>query len=147
MRNIISLVIKIKKKSKKGGSMKKIILKEFEKCYLIIDIVFYNIICIIGLIVLSTDGLDLISLIKYFYLLFFVIAFFATLAYFSNRRKGDYEFLLYAFINVYVGTFALVYINYNNPWLILGCSMLVYTIANSLNRAAIRYVLPAPKLP
>ena len=55
MRNIISLVIKIKKKSKKGGSMKKIILKEFEKCYLIIDIVFYNIICIIGLIVLSTD--------------------------------------------------------------------------------------------
>ena len=114
--------------------MKKIIIKEFEKCYLIIDIVFYNIICIIGLVVLTTDGLDLISLIKYFYLLFFVIAFFATLAYFSNRRKGDYEFLLYAFINVYVGTFALVYINYNNPWLILGCSMLVYTIANSLNR-------------
>lgn len=114
--------------------MNKVILKEFDKPYIIIDIIFYNLICLVGIVILTVRGMELMSLIKYFYLLFFVLAFISTIAYFSNRKPDDYEYLLYAFINVYVGTFALVYIDYENPWFILGCAMLVYTIANSLNR-------------
>lgn len=114
--------------------MNKVVLKEFDKPLIIIDIIFYNLICLVGVVILTVKGMELMSLIRYFYLLFFVLAFISTIAYFANRKPDDYEYLLYAFINVYVGTFALVYIDYKNPWFILGCAMLVYTIANTLNR-------------
>jgi len=114
--------------------MNKVIFKESDKKFIIIDILFNIILCLIGLCVLKTTGIEYIKVLRYFYLIFYVVAFFSLIAYFSNRRKGDYELLYFAFINVYVGSFALIYRDYQNSYFILGCSVLIYTIANLYNR-------------
>ena len=114
--------------------MKKEVFRESKKYFLIVDIILYNLICLVGILVLCSKELDFINTLRYFYLIFFVIAFISVVAYFVNRRKDDYEFLFYALINVYVGAYSLIYVNYKETWFILGSSLLVYTIANILNK-------------
>lgn len=121
--------------------IKKEIIKESKKCYLIVDIVFYIIICLIGSEVLFLNELKYVSTLKYLYLIFYIIAFFSVVAYFVNRRKHDYEFLYFALINIYAGSFVLIYSNYLSPNFIVGCSLLIYTIMNGFNKGIHAYRL------
>ncbi len=114
--------------------MKKVLFNETRKYMVIVDIILYNLICIIGITILRTEGLEFLNPLNYCFVIYFVIAFLSLIAYFSNRRKDDYEFLLFALINIYVGSFSLIYSAYKQFWIILGCAMLVYTIANLLNK-------------
>lgn len=114
--------------------MKKEVIKESKKCYLIVDIIFYLLICVLGLIVLTLNGIEAVSILKYLYLIFYSLGFLSLIAYFINRRENDFEFLYFGLINIYVGTFTLVYRNYSNAHFILGNSVLIYTIANALNK-------------
>lgn len=114
--------------------MKKVLFRETDKCLLIVDIILYNLICLIGIAILYTEGIEYLNPLNYCFVIFFIVAFFSLIAYFSNRRKDDYEFLLFGLINIYVGSFSLIYSTYKQFWIILGCAMLVYTIANILNK-------------
>lgn len=114
--------------------MKKEIIRESKKCHLIVDIAFYLIICFIGATILDIKRLSEVNTLNYLYLIFYIIGFFAVLAYFANRRKEDYEFLYFGLINVYVGSFALIYSNFSNPHFIVGCALLIYTISNAFNK-------------
>ena len=114
--------------------MNKVILKEFEKKYVIIDIIFYCLIVALGFVLLNFGEMGLSNPIKYAPYMFYTIAFFSILAYFANRRKDEYELLLFGFINVVVATFILVYTAYPDSGFILADAVLLYSIANVLNK-------------
>ena len=114
--------------------MNKVVLKEFEKKYLIVDIVFYVVLVILGFVLLNFAEMGLSNPIKHAPSMFYSIAFFSILAYFVNRRKDEYEFLLFGFINVVTATFILVYTNYPDSGFILADAVLLYSIANVLNK-------------
>ena len=114
--------------------MNKVILKEFEKKHIIFDIIFYCVFVILGFILLNIGDIGVINVITYAPYLFYTIAFFSILAYFINRCKDEYELLLFGFINVVVGTFILVYTAYPNSGFILADAVLLYSIANVLNK-------------
>ena len=114
--------------------MNKVFIKEFEKRYVMVDIIFYCLLVALGFTLLNCGEMGLTNPIKHAPWLFYSIAFFAILAYFINRRKDEYEFLLFGFINVVVGTFILVYTYYPDSGFILADAILLYSIANVLNK-------------
>ena len=114
--------------------MNKVVLKEFERKHIIVDIVFYCLLVILGFVLLNFGEMGLSNPIKHAPCMFYSIAFFSILAYFVNRRKDEYEFLLFGFINVVVGTFILVYTAYPDSGFILADAVLLYSIANVLNK-------------
>ncbi len=114
--------------------MKKIIISETDKYIVFVDIALYLIIAIMGFVILSMKDISSYYTLRYLYVAFFIVAFFAVVAYFTNRRKGDYEFLFFALINVIVGAFSLINANFYCNYFILGCSILMYSIANTLNK-------------
>ena len=114
--------------------MNKVILKEFDRKYIIVDIIFYCLLVLLGFILLNFAEMGLSDPIKYAPFMFFSIAFFSIFAYFVNRRKDEYEFLLFGFINVVVATFILVYTAYPDSGFILADAVLLYSIANVLNK-------------
>jgi len=114
--------------------MKKIIISETDKYIVFVDIVLYLIIAIMGFVILSMKDISSYYTLRYLYVAFFIVAFFAVVAYFTNRRKDDYEFLFFALINVIVGAFSLINANFYCNYFILGCSILMYSIANTLNK-------------
>ncbi len=114
--------------------MNKVVLKEFEKKYIIVDIIFYCVLVVLGFMLLNFAEMGLSNPIKHAPFMFFSIAFFSILAYFVNRRKDEYEFLLFGFINVVVATFILVYTAYPDSGFILADAVLLYSIANVLNK-------------
>ena len=89
MRNIISLVIKIRMNIKRvvGDSMKKVIVTETDRYIIFVDIVLYLVIALMGFVILSIKDIDGAYTLKYLYVAFYVVAFFAVAAYFINRRK------------------------------------------------------------
>lgn len=114
--------------------MNKVFIKEFEKRYVMVDIIFYCLLVALGFTLLNCGEMGLTNPIKHAPWLFYSIAFFSILAYFVNRRKDEYEFLLFGFINVVVGTFILVYTYYPDSGFILADAILLYSIANVLNK-------------
>lgn len=114
--------------------MNKVVLKEFQKKYIIVDIVFYIIFVVLGFTLLNFAEMGLTNPIKYGACIFYTLAFFSILAYFVNRRKDDYEFLLFGFINVVTATFILIYTAYPDSGFILSDAVLLYSIANVLNK-------------
>ena len=114
--------------------MNKIVLKEFERKHVIIDIVFYTVFVILGFKLLSCGDVSPHSSILYVPFLFYTLAFFSLIAYFINRRKDDYEYLLFGFINVVTATFVLIYTAYPDSGFILSDAVLLYSIANVLNK-------------
>ena len=114
--------------------MNKVILKEFERKYLIVDILFYSVFVVLGFLLLNCSDVGIEDPIQYGPYLFYLLAFFSLLAYFVNRRKDDYELLLFGFINVVTATFILIYTNYPDSGFIMGDAVLLYSIANVLNK-------------
>ena len=87
--------------------MKKVIITETDRYIIFVDIVLYLVIALMGFAILAFPDVNNQYTLKYLYVAFFIVAFFAIAAYFTNRRKDDYEFLFFAVINVVVGAFAL----------------------------------------
>ena len=114
--------------------MKNIIIKEFDKTYLILDVMLYTVYVVTGFILLNFSDIELLNPIRYASPLFFMFGFFALLTYFLNRRDGDYESLLLGFINVCVGAFILIYVSFPNSAFIMADAVLVYSIANVINK-------------
>ena len=114
--------------------MKKVVVTETDKYIIFVDIVLYLVIALMGFAILSINDINGIYTLKYLYVAFYVVAFFSVAAYFINRRKGDYEFLFFGLINVVVGSFAMINSNFYCNYFILGCSILIYSIANTINK-------------
>ena len=114
--------------------MKKEVIKEFDRTVLSIDIMLYVIFITVGFILLHFSEIELINPIKYASPLFYMFGFFSLLAYFLNRRPGDYELLIFGFINVCVGSFVLIYMSFPDTGFILADAVLVYSLANVINK-------------
>lgn len=114
--------------------MKKEIIKEYNGRLLVLDIMLYCIIAVTGYILLSLNSETLLDPVKYVPSLFYTFGFFSLLVYFFNRGRGDYELLIFGFINICVATFILIYSNYPNAGFILADAVLIYAIANVVNK-------------
>lgn len=114
--------------------MNKVVLKEFKTKHVIFDIIFYGVFVIFGFALLNFADMGLKNVIFCAPCIFYTFAFFSIIAYFINRRKGDYEYLFFGFINVLVGSFIIVYTYYPNSGFILSDAILLYSIANVLNK-------------
>lgn len=112
--------------------MKKI--KESDKKILIVDVILYIIYIVIGYLLLKYPEIEVLEPIKYAPYLFFAFGFFSLVAYFINRRKNDYEFLLLGLINIVCASMVLFYSYYGNTGFILGNAILIYSIAMVLNK-------------
>ena len=114
--------------------MKREVLKEKREKFLGVDIILYSIFTIVGFILLNLESTDIVNLTECTYTLFYMFGFFSLFAYFLNRVIDDYEFLIFGFINVCVGTFIMVYSNYPDAGFILADAVLIYSIANVINK-------------
>lgn len=114
--------------------MKREIIKENNNKFLGVDILLYAIFVIVGFILLNLDGNEKVDVIECTYTLFFVFGFFSLFAYFINRVEDDYEFLIFGFINICVGSFIMIYSAYPDKGFILADAVLIYSIANVLNK-------------
>ena len=114
--------------------MKKVIIKEFDKTYLILDVMLYTIFVVVGFVLLNFSDIELLNPIKYASPIFFMFGFFSLLTYFLNRREGDYELLLFGFINVCIAAFIMIYMSFPNSAFIMADAVLVYSIANVINK-------------
>ena len=109
-----------------------------EKKRNIIETTLYFILIIIGIIIMSFPTFGLINPILYLGALFYIYAFFTITAYFLSRKEKDYELLFNSLINIIVASFLVAVPNENMP-LMLGTSMLIYTLLILVNRGFIVY--------
>lgn len=114
--------------------MNKIVIKEFDRTLLGVDIMLYTVFAVIGYIILKLPELNSVTSIDYVAPLFYMFGFFSLVAYFINRRPNDYEYLVFGLINVLVGSFVLVNSYYPQTGFILGNAVLIYSIAIVLNK-------------
>ena len=110
------------------------VLKEFTKPIYAIDAVLYGIFVVLGFILLNFSEIGLNDPTKYAPFLFYGLAFFIILAYFLNRRKGDYELLLFGLINVIVATFILINMYGLAGRYVMSDAVLIYSIAIVINK-------------
>src|SRR5574344_3019085 len=113
--------------------MKKII-KESEKRIVAVDIMLYSIFIALGYVLLAFPEIETLKPIEYASPLFYILGFFGLISYFVNRKQGDYEFLFFGLINIFVASFIFVNSYYPNTGFILGNALFVYSIANILNK-------------
>lgn len=114
--------------------MRRRVVKEFDKSIYAIDIMLYVIMGIVGYILLEFSSIPNLDIQQYIVGTFFVFGFISLLAYFLNRRKGDYEFLIFGLINIFVACF--IKFNSSNSDLnyIVASSLLFYSLAYFLNK-------------
>ena len=82
--------------------MRRRVVKEFDKTIYSIDIMLYAIMGIVGYMLLQFSSMSNLDTEQYIIGIFFIFGFISLLAYFLNRRKGDYEFLFFGAINIIV---------------------------------------------
>ncbi len=114
--------------------MKKVIIKEFDRTLLGVDIMLYCVIAVIGYMILKFPEIELLNIMEYAPPLFYMFGFFALVAYFVNRRPNDYEYLFFGLINIIVGSFVLVNSYNPNSSFVLGTAILIYSILNFINK-------------
>ena len=114
--------------------MKKVVIKEFDRTLLGIDLMLYCFFVVIGYIMLQIPEISVLRPIEYASPLFYMFAFMSLVAYFVNRRSDDYEFLFFGLINVVVGTYVLVNEYFTDSCFIIGNAVLLYALANVLNK-------------
>ena len=114
--------------------MKKVIIKESDRVFLGIDIMFYTIYAAIGYILVGFPEVELLSPIEYAPILFFMFGFFSLLAYFLNRRIGDYEYLFFGLINITTASFILINSFCGFDAVIISSSLIFYTVEVILNK-------------
>lgn len=114
--------------------MRKVVIKEFDRKLFGIDIMLYLIVAVIGFSLLKITDSTTIDTIIFIPSAFYIIGFFALVAYFTNRRKGDYEFLMFGLINVISATLIIANQYSIDEGMILADVMLFYVISNLLNK-------------
>ncbi len=107
-------------------------LKRIDLC-LINQLILSVIVLLIGVVVTIFKSFGLIDIVLYISLLFYIYSFFSILLYFIRRKEGDYELLLLSLINIITATFMFVF-KKDNPPMILGAAMTIYTILLVINR-------------
>ncbi len=100
---------------------------------LISGLVLSIIVLLMGVIVMVFKSFGLIEIVLYISILFYIYALFSTIAYFVRRKEGDYEILLLSLINIITATFMFIF-KIDNPPMILGAGMTIYTILVVINR-------------
>lgn len=114
--------------------MRRRVVKEFDKTIYAIDIMLYAIMGIIGYMLLQFSGMPNLDVEQYIIGIFFIFGFISLLAYFLNRRKGDYEFLFFGAINILVAVFIKLNAVHNDLNYIVSVSLLFYSLAYFLNK-------------
>ena len=114
--------------------MRRRVVKEFDKTIYAIDIMLYAIMGIIGYMLLQFSSMPNLDIEQYIIGIFFIFGFISLLAYFLNRRKGDYEFLFFGAINILVAAFIKLNAVHNDLNYIVSVSLLFYSLAYFLNK-------------
>lgn len=114
--------------------MKKVVIKEFDRTLLGIDLMLYCFFAVVGYVMLRFPELESLRPTEYVSPIFYMFAFMSLVAYFVNRRPNDYEFLFFGLINVIVATYVLVNEYFTDSSFIVGSAILVYSISNVLNK-------------
>lgn len=107
-------------------------LKRVDLC-LINQLILSLVALIIGVVVMIFKSFGLIDIVLYISILFYIFSFFSILLYFIRRKEGDYEILILSLINIITATFMFIF-KADNPPMILGAAMTIYTILIVLNR-------------
>lgn len=100
---------------------------------LISELILSILILLMGVIVMIFKTFGLIEVVLYGSVLFYISAVFSTILYFVGRKEGDYELLLQSLINIITATFMFVF-KEDNPAMILGAGMTIFTILTIANR-------------
>lgn len=114
--------------------MKRVVVKEFDRTLLGIDLMLYCFFVVVGYLMLKFPELEVLKPVEYAPPIFYMFAFMSLVAYFVNRRPNDYEFLFFGLINVIVGTYVLINEYFSDSSFIIGSAVLLYAIANVLNK-------------
>lgn len=115
--------------------MKKVVIKELDRTFLGIDLMLYSIYVVIGYILLCFPEIEILNPMEYSLVLFYMFGLFSLIAYFSNRRCNDYEYLFLGLINVTIGSFVLANILFGNDALIMALAVCAYSLATILNKS------------
>lgn len=115
--------------------MKKVVIKELDKTFLGIDLMLYCIYVVMGYILIGFPEVEILNPMEYSPVLFFMFGFFSLVAYFSNRRVGNYEYLFLGLINVMVATFVLAHAFFGNDALIMALAVSIYSLSIILNKS------------
>lgn len=115
--------------------MKKVVIKELDKTFLGIDLMLYCIYVVMGYILIGFPEVEILNPMEYSPVLFFMFGFFSLIAYFLNRRVGNYEYLFLGLINVMVATFVLVHAFFGNDALIMALVISIYSLSIILNKS------------
>ena len=89
--------------------MKKVVIKEFDRTLLGIDLMLYCFFVVIGYIMLQIPEISVLRPIEYASPLFYMFAFMSLVAYFVNRRPDDYEFLFFGLINIIIFIYKITF--------------------------------------
>jgi hypothetical protein len=121
--------------------MNKRIIKEKEGTLIIVDILFYISIVLVGYFLVDFENYNVRDTLALLPSIFYVIAFLSCIAYFVNRKRDYYEFLMFSLINVAVGTYILI--NRFNPEgaFVIGDALLIYVIGIVINKLYLAKVL------
>lgn len=115
--------------------MKKVVIKELDRTFLGIDLMLYTVFVVVGYILIGFPEIEILNPVEYSPVLFFMFGFFSLIAYFSNRRDGNYEYLFLGLINVMVATFVLVNALFGDDALIMALSVSIYSLSILLNKS------------
>lgn len=114
--------------------MKKVITRENERANLGADILLYIAITIIGYIIMNLSWQSVFNPMEDISILFFIFGFFSVVTYFITRRKDDYEFLIFALINICVAAFIIYFTNNPDSGYTLVDAVLIYSLAIVFNK-------------
>lgn len=114
--------------------MRRRVIKEFDKSIYAIDIMLYVIMGVVGYMLLEFSSISNLDIEQYIVGTFYIFGFISLIAYFLNRRKGDYEFLLFGAINIFVACFIKFNSSNNDLNYIVASSLLFYSLAYFLNK-------------
>jgi uncharacterized membrane protein HdeD (DUF308 family) len=115
--------------------MKKVVIKELDRTFLGIDLMLYCIYVVMGYILIGFPEVEILNPMEYSPVLFFMFGFFSLIAYFLNRRVGNYEYLFLGLINVMVATFVLVHAFFGNDALLMALAISIYSLSIILNKS------------
>lgn len=120
------------KRSLKGTRTE--IIKESNKTHLAVDVMLYFVYVLVGYLLIRFPQIEELKPIEYAPVIFYTIGFFSLIAYFINRRKGNYEFLFLGLINIATGTFITFNAYTEDTGKALGYAILIYSLLVVLNK-------------
>ena len=114
--------------------MRKKIIREKEGTLIIVDIIYYISIVLVGYFLVDFENYNIQDTLTLLPSIFYIMAALSCAAYFVNRKRDYYEFLMFALINVLVGTYILVNRFDPSNTFIMGDALLMYAVASIINK-------------